>query len=395
MRLVLILCLLACIRPLTAQSPVFRGNPAHTGVYPAPAHPIQGKIAWSYEAMNWNLFQTLEDMDGGAMAPTTPAIVDGRIYFHAGAYFFALNDTGTLIYRVRLSGRSLASPAVVDGMAYVSTDDGKLQALDIKDGAVRWTCPIGSPTLLHQVDNWDVYQSSPVVADGVVYVGSTDGRIYAVAAADGKEKWHFQTRHVVRATPAVVDGRVFCGSFDGTVYALDAATGELRWAVNTKVPGYPWNSVQGSCAVMDGIVYVGSRSGFIYGIAAATGTVLWTHSREGNWVPSSPAVRDGVAYVGQSDGSKVTAVDATGKCRWVFDAPHETFASPALAGDTLYVACNDNYNMNGPGSLCAVDVKTGKAVWTLELPRSVWTSPVVVGDTLYVGCADGKLYAVK
>ena len=374
---------------------MFRGDPAHTGVYAAPAKPIEGKIAWSFEAVNWDVYQTLENMDGGSVWPTTPAVADGRIYFCAGPFLFVLDEAGKEIYRASLGGRSLSSPAVSGGLAFVPTDSGTLMALDIRDGKVRWNTVIGQKTLLRQVDNWDVYSSSPTVSDGVVYVGSADGCIYAVSAADGKERWRFQTQHVVRATPAVANGRVFCGSFDGKVYALDAATGKALWVVDTKTPGVPWNSVQGSCAVSEGLVYVGSRSSFFYGIDAALGTVRWRHSHEGSWVPSSPAVRDGVAYVGQSDGSKVTAVNAKGECLWVFNAPNETFASPALAGDVLYVAGNSNYDLHGKGSLSALDIKTGKALWTLELPGSVWASPVVVRDTVYIGCADGKLYAVR
>jgi eukaryotic-like serine/threonine-protein kinase len=395
MRPILIALPLALTLPMAAQSPMFRGNPSHTGVYDAPSKPVQGKIAWSFESLNWDLYQTLEDADGGFIWPTTPAVVKGRIYFCAGPFFFAVDETGKEAYRVRLGGRSLASPAVVGDLAYVPTDEGVLLALDIRDGRVRWSSIVGHKTFLGQVDDWDVYHSSPTVADGTVYVGGADGRIYAVSATDGKERWHFQTNHVVRATPAVADGRVFCGSFDGKVYALDAATGKELWEVNTKTPGVPWNSVQGSCAVMDGLVYVGSRSCFSYAIDAATGVVCWRHSHEGNWVPSSPAVRDGIVYVGQSDGSKVTALGAKGESLWVFNAPNETFASPALAGDVLFVAGNDNYNMKGKGSLSAVDIKTGKALWTLEFPGSVWASPVIAGDTIYVSCADGKLYAVR
>lgn len=395
MRLILVALTCAFTLPTFGQSPMFRGDPAHTGVCAAPATPIQGKIAWSFEALSWNLYQTLENMDGGPAWPTTPAVVDGRIYLCAGPFFFVLDETGKEIFHVRLPGRTLASPAVIGGLAYVPIDDGTLLALNIRDGSVRWTTVIGTRTFLRQVDNWDVYQSSPTMADGVVYIGSADGRIYAISASDGKEKWHFQTNHVVRATPAVAAGRVFCGSFDGKVYALDAATGKELWEVNTKAPGVPWNSVQGSCAAVDGLVYVGSRSCFFYAIDAVTGKTLWQHSHDGCWVPSSPAVRDGIAYVGQSDGSKITAVDINGKSLWVFNAPSETFASPALAGDVLYVASNDNYNMKGKGSLSAVDIKTGKALWTLELPGSSWASPVIAGDTVYVSCADGRLYAVK
>lgn len=380
---------------LLAQSPMFRGDPAHTGVYAAPSHPLEGKIAWSFESLNFDLYKTLENMDGGFIAPTTPAVVGGRIYFCTGPFFFALDLEGKQQYRIKLPGRTLASPAVVDGVAFVPADDGKLYALEAATGAVKWTATIGAPTYLRQIDNWDVYQSSATVADGVVYVGSTDGRIYAIAARDGKELWHFATQHVIRATPAVAAGRVYCGSWDGFVYALEAKTGALAWKTDTRVDGVPWNSVQGSCAVVDSIVYVGSRSTFTFALDASSGKVLWQHGHDGGWVPSSPAVRDGLCYVGQSDGSKAVAIDATGKRLWAYSAGNETFGSPALAGDVVYFAGNDNYNLSGKGSVSAVNIKTGQALWRLELPGSVWTSPVVVGDRVYVGCADGKVYALK
>jgi outer membrane protein assembly factor BamB len=374
---------------------MFRGSPAHTGVYPAPSHALEGKVAWSFEALNWDAYRVLEDQVGDFIWPTTPAIVADRLYFNVGPYFFAIDTAGKQLYRVRLAASSLASPAVEGGLAYLPTTDGKLLALDVKDGSVRWSAVIGAPNFLHQVDTWDVYHSSPTVVDGVVYVGSADGRIYALSAADGKERWHFQTNHVVRATPAVVQGRVYCGSFDGNIYALEAASGKLVWKVATKTPGVPWYSVQSSCAVVNGVVYVGSRSTFLYAIEASMGKVLWAHNHDGSWVPSSPAVRDGISYVGQSDGSKITAVDVNGKTLWAYNSPNETFSSPALAGDVLYVGGNDNYNQRGKGSLSALDAKTGKELWKLEMPASVWASPVVAGDTVYVSCADGKVYAVK
>lgn len=395
MRIYLIACL-ATLSPATfAQSPMFRGSPAHTGVYAAPSHPLEGKVAWSFDAMGWETYKLLEDMDGGFVSPTTPAVVGDRVYVAAGPFLYALEASGgKQIYRAPLPGRTEASPAVVDGMVYISTA-GELVALNAADGVKRWSAPIGTVSFARIVDTWDVYESSPTVADGAVYVGSRDGGIYAFDAKDGTLRWRHQTRHVVRATPAVADGRVYCGSFDGHVYALEAKSGKLVWDVNTKQPGVPWINVQGSCAVADGIVYVGSRSTFLFAIEATTGKVLWKHSHDGSWVPSSPAVRDGIAYVGQSDGNKIVAADKDGKTRWKFDSPNETFSSPALAGDTLYVGGNDNYNMAGKGSLCAVDATTGKLTWKLEFPASVWASPVVAHDTVYVSCADGKVYAVR
>ncbi len=395
MRQLLLALALSFTSAMAADSQMFRGHPSLSGVTPPPGKPLEGKIAWSSATMGWELYQPLENMDGQAVFPSTPAVVGGRIYLCAGPYHFVFDAAGQPVYHVKLSACTLASPTVVDGLVYVSTDDGRMHAVEAKDGKERWTAVIGANPFMKQVDNWDVYHSSATVVDGVLYVGSADGRIYALSAANGKELWHFQTGHVVRATPAVVAGRVYCGSFDGKVYALDAATGSKLWEVDTATKGTPWHAVQGSCAVVDGTVYVGSRSGFLYAIDAATGKVRWQESHDGNWVPSSPAVRDGIAYVGQSDGHKVTAVSPDGKVLWRIDAPNETFASPLLAGDILYVAGNDNYNQQGKGSLCALEAKTGKVVWKLELPASVWASPVLVDGTLYAACADGKLYAIR
>src|SRR4029079_6597885 len=106
------------------------------------------------------------------------------------------------------------SPAVVNGMVYVGSDDNNVYALDASTGALVWTYSTGG----------DV-ESSPAVANGVVYVGSFDHKIYALDAATGALIWSFTTGHIVFSPPAVANGVVYVGSFDDSVYALDAATG--------------------------------------------------------------------------------------------------------------------------------------------------------------------------
>ncbi|MBI1754053.1 MAG: PQQ-binding-like beta-propeller repeat protein [Acidobacteria bacterium] len=389
-----IIPILACTA-LAAQSPMFRGDAARTGVYPAPAVPLQGKIAWSFETLPWKLYKGLEDMDGQPTWPTTPAVSDGLIYGCAGPFFFAVDAKGKEAFRVRLGGSSLSSPAVANGVAYLPTGDGLLYALDAKNGKTLWTFRIAGPSRLRQTDQWDVYQSSPAVVDGIVYVGSVDGAVYAISASKGELKWRTGTGDIIRSSPAVANGRVFAGNFSGKVFCLDAATGARVWEQDTHTPGVPWHAVQGSCAVSGGLVFVGSRSTSFYAFEEATGKLRWKHGHRMSWVPSSPAVRDGVAYVGQSDGGKVTAIGADGTVRWVLDIGKPTFASPALAGGVVYVATNDNYNSEAKGSLSAVDILTGKAIWTCSFPASLWSSPVVANDTVYVACADGNLYAVK
>jgi len=67
----------------------------------------------------------------------------------------------------------------------------------------------------------DLVDSSPAVADGVVYVGSFDNHLYAVDIATGQERWRFKTEALVGSSPAVADGVVYFGSGDGHLYAVE------------------------------------------------------------------------------------------------------------------------------------------------------------------------------
>jgi len=62
--------------------------------------------------------------------------------------------------------------------------------------------------------------SSPVVADGRVYVGSSDNRLYVLDAVSGRKLWEFDTGAALTASPAVAAGKVVIGSGDGRVYAF-------------------------------------------------------------------------------------------------------------------------------------------------------------------------------
>src|SRR5947209_6738217 len=75
--------------------------------------------------------------------------------------------------------------------------------------------------------------SSPAVVAGVIYVGSTDGNLYAVDSASGSVRWKFSTGSWVVSSPAVVNGIVYFGSYDSNFYAVDARTGQEKWKFQT------------------------------------------------------------------------------------------------------------------------------------------------------------------
>jgi hypothetical protein len=111
------------------------------------------------------------------------------------------------------------------------------------------------------------------VAEGLVYVGSYDYKLYCLNASTGTFKWSFPSGGQVKSSPAVADGKVYVGSSDNNLYCLNASTGALIWDYNV---GYAtWSSP----AVANGIVYIGSE-GIGEGFLLAFGSLTYINKVE-------------------------------------------------------------------------------------------------------------------
>ena len=112
----------------------------------------------------------------------------------------------------------LASPAVVNGKAYVLSSRGLLACLDLDSNRVAWSRSLGG------VSN----ECSPAVGSGKVYVGTTAGVFYVLDAADGAVLHSYNAGGAVFAAPLLMDNGVYFGSFGGVFHALDL-DGNLKW----------------------------------------------------------------------------------------------------------------------------------------------------------------------
>jgi len=262
-----------------------------------------------------------------------------------------------------------SSPAVVGGTAYIGSQDGKLYAVDIATGRQKWAFSAGGRI-----------ESSPAVAQGVVYFGAHNGKVYAVDSVRGDKLWEFATGDRVESSPAVIDGVVYIGSDDRRLYALDAATGRQKWAFQAEGRFFS------SPAVVAGMVFVGSDDSKLYALDVATGAKRWEFLT-GWGVGSSPTVARGTVYVGSLD-NKVYALDAqTGAKRWEFATFGGVLSSPAVLGAAVYVGSLDH-------TVYALDAATGRQLWASQTGASVTSSPAVVPGVVFVGSDDGKLYAL-
>lgn len=389
---VLVLLLAGPARSLPAQAgPVmFRGDAAHTGVSAAPLFTGQGGIVWRRQL-------------GGAIR-STPAITAGRIYVGAGdGTLYALDRaTGRIVWRFAAGDPVTASPAVAHGLVIAATHAGRFFAVDAATGRLRWSRHAGPalPFNTYPAGAWDLWASSPTVSGRTVILGGADGRVYALDLMTGAVRWTANTGGRVRASAAIAAGTVVIGSWDGRVYALDLATGAEKWVhrtigdtLDSQAFGFDRRAIQGSAAIDEGRVFVGSRDGGLYALDFATGERLWRATHRGSWVCASPVVSGSAVYVGSSDGQFVQALDAgTGTERWRYATAANVLSSPVLAGQRLVVGTEAN---DSPwGDLLALDPATGALVWRLRPEEALYGSPVVADDRIYVGTDAGELLAI-
>ncbi|HTX90494.1 MAG TPA: PQQ-binding-like beta-propeller repeat protein [Anaerolineales bacterium] len=346
----------------------------------------------------------------------SPALDAGTVYTGSDdGNLYALDArTGKFKWKFASKGIVRSQPAVAGGLVYFSSDDGFLYAVNAKDGKPAWSFDIGNYLDRAARENlgnspsptgYDYVQSSPVVAEGTVFVGSLNGNLYALAADTGKLEWTFATANKIRATPAVDRGTVYVGSWDKLLYAVDASTGKVRWA--SPVGG----EVQSTALVANGLVYCASRKASVVALDAATGELKWEHSYGNNmWVESSPRLVDGVIYIGSSGSKFVLGLDAlTGKPTAIFMSPDFHWSTPLVVLDTLYIG-GTSYKPDQTGGIYALKIVDGKfstldqdrqvfpVVDTLEASgnwNGVASSPVLGDGLFYFGGLDGKLYAVN
>jgi outer membrane protein assembly factor BamB len=358
-----------CVNAVSGDDwPMFQYDAAHTGYSTSTVTAINWTIAWSYLRQN------------PTSAYRTPAIADGYLYINDEDYLYCLNaSSGTLKWNQSLTApMHLAtwafSPTISGGYVYTHS-----AAYNASTGQLMFTYAEEGPT-------------SPTVANGVIYIGSTRGGVVALSASTGAKIWNYTAGKLIYS-PAVADGVVSFSSGDyfepNNVYALDALTGRLLWTF-TGIGGMYAPTVGG-----DGYVYLNGHAGIFYCFNALTGAKVWSYpiASAPYSVYSSPAVADGYVYAG------FYALNAsTGTPIW--NNTELSGSSPALANGLVYVDYNGMYGnaTRTPFTeiMYAFNASTGTEIWNYTFPGEYETylvsSPAIAYGMVFIGAREA-LYA--
>ena len=265
-------------------------------------------------------------------------------------------------------GRITGAAAVHELYLFFGSTDHTVNAWNSLNGDSWWSFPAE-----------DTVEVSPVVSDGLVYISSGKGVLYALDAHNGSVIWETRLDSDASAAVAIHDGRLFVGDDKGIFYILSARTGQewFRYRTLKTIAGSPVISADGARAYFP-------SSGQLYAVSALEREVpglfqfkkvwaqLWLWQVPG--IPRPPGQQGGL---------------------WKFSPNNPlqgVYSSPALVedddGSTLYAGAYDN-------NMYALDALTGARLWTYSAEDSISASPLVVKDRLIFGDNAGNLFSLN
>jgi outer membrane protein assembly factor BamB len=267
---------------------------------------VQGNIVRYYK--NGGLYYT------SAKAPIYPLF--------ANAVFITLGG--------RVDNASIGALAVASSAEWTMYQHDSSHSGNSSDSQIG-TSNIASLTQAWSFTTGDMVTGTPIVADGVVYIGSWDGKMYALRERDGSVIWTFnagtlfvapcQSTYGIDSTAALSGGNLYFGTGLAQLIKLNAANGQLVWRSQLADPNQAYH-IWGSPLVFDGKVYIGLAShcvnpcivGRLVCVDASNGQVLWSFATApgdstGGAVWSSAAVDAARRMIYVGTGNYCTGTD--------------------------------------------------------------------------------------
>lgn len=309
---------------------------------------------------------------------------------------------GRVVWRTAGQGWPVR-PSFDSTTVYFGAKDHRLVALDRNTGEKRWE----AFTSTHSVDN-TTSGTTTLVAGDLVLLGDID--IYAFDRRTGARRWIFQAREY--DYDELGDGKfgfdgsaIYVGSLTGRVYAIDAAMGTQRWTTSL-VTDDTIPTMASDPVVRDGVVYVGvSRissplSGSLVALDAATGHLIWRHDFELDHPPWGPQCLgdvtffDSMVIAGVADGT-IRALDiGTGARRWT--GPRPTALGPWGDDRGVLLVGNVIVATSTSGQLVGLDPANGAVLWGTQLSiASTYRYITTDGTLAFVSTGGGEIVAVN
>lgn len=231
-----------------------------------------------------------------------PGYHQGRLFGGTrNAEVLALDaDDGSLVWRKTVSSEVLSPPRVSRDRVVVQTNDGKIFGLRPQDGEIVWVYDRTVPVLSLRGT------SVPTLVGDQVIAGFANGRLAALSLLDGSVRWD-QTIAVPRGRselermvdvdmePQVVGDAVYTASYQGRVSALTLESGQVLWTRDM--------SAYLGLAASANHLFIVDSDGALWCLDRDSGATVWRQDRLAGRVTTAPVIMGKHIVVGAAEGS--------------------------------------------------------------------------------------------
>ncbi len=257
-----------------------------------------------------------------------------------------------------------ASPLLVEGLVYVGCDAGFFYGIDAGREKKLWKFKTRGPV-----------HSRAAFADGTVYFGDTEGDVYALDAATGEKKWSATLDSEILATPLILGPTLYVATMSGRLYAIERLSGGEQWHTASDEREFGFSVREASSPIeVNGMIIVGTSTGELKAMRASDGGVVWD-AQLGSLqaqvydVDSTPLYVNGRLFAATADGRLFSLDPQSGKVLW--DSRAGGNGDLTFRDGRLY--------STGKGSLYSIDPESGMTVWQQDFETGEISSPAA-GD---------------
>lgn len=319
----------------------------------------------------------------------TPSVIGGHLFVadQYGKLIATDISSGKPIWQIHDKNVNYTSGAGGgDGLVLIGTGDGRVIARDVQTGNLKWVAKVSSEIL-----------SAPTAFNQITVVRTGDGNIFGLDSATGKEIWNYD-RTVPSLTlrgnaPPVISGdRVFAGFDNGRLVALDLKSGQSLWDSPLAIPSGRSDldrmvDVDSAPIVQKNTIFVASFHGGVSAISSIDGRILWTRE-----ISSYAGISVGgrYVYVTDEEGS-VWALNAeTGASVWKKDELKERYPTAPAYFNGYVVVCDSE------GYALWMNAQTGEFVYKSRLDKSrIIARSLRVADSLISYSSNGRVVAMR
>lgn len=222
---------------------------------------------------------------------------DGRVYglqSSDGKRLWVF-DQATPLLTLRGNG----APQIHDGTVYLGYDNGKVVALNLLDGTLRWEQSLGQSTGRTELERISDVDGELAWKEGNLFAANYRGQIAALAGDSGRLLWSRDFSAYAGVSES--DGRLFGVNDTGEVWAFDALSGTSSWKQDGLM--YRWLTAP---ATFGAYVVVGDFEGYIHVLSSEDGALVARVRVGKSPLASAPVVADDRLYAFTQEGDLVS-----------------------------------------------------------------------------------------